>query len=261
MSALKLRRTHLQTKLNARKNAAPSSNRRLSRSPHLSSLAPIPPKVDFRQPVLMQEVLGNYTLQTTFYDANYNPVTHANVAGRYGAIVQVVPQTREPFQRAFTLYRQNAPVDWNAVKTQFAAELPPEIGVEAEVLVERRAPWSEFLQGVLVENLSSNSKAAVVLAGLHEAQFGDGSGSWNNPYHRDETWWYGLKKKLGQIEPTRYIQKWSLRLQFTNFPIVKRNQHWYSPYQCRGYTYSGRHVLFQSVARRAIGRARQCRPE
>lgn len=163
------------------------------------------PKVDFQQPSLLEDVVGTYTLQTTFYDTNYNRVTRANVAGRYGAIVQVTPQTGQPFQRTFTLYRQSAPVDWNAVQTQFTAELPPEVGVQAEVMAQRRALWSGFLKDILVENLAHNPEAAVVLAGLHEAQIGDGNGSWNNPYHRDETWWYGLKKKLGQAPPTRYL--------------------------------------------------------
>lgn len=163
------------------------------------------PKVDFQQPSLMKEVAGDYTLQMTFYDANYNLVTQANVAGRYGAIVQVTPQTGPPFQRTFTLYRQSAPVDWSAMQKQFTAELPPEFGIQAGVLAERSNLWKGFTQEVLADSLPRYPKAAILLAGLHEAKFGDGNGSWNSPSHRDETWWYGLKKKLGQVEPTRYL--------------------------------------------------------
>ena len=163
------------------------------------------PKADFQQPALVRAAVGDYTLQTTFYDANYNLVTRADVVGRYGAVVRVTPGIGQPFQRTFTLYRQNASVDWNSVQTPFTAPLPPEVGVQPEVMAERSAFWSGFLKDTFSENLSHNPEAAVILSGLHEAQVGDGGGSWNNPYHRDETWWYGLKKKLGQVDPTRYL--------------------------------------------------------
>jgi predicted peptidase len=57
----------------------------------------------------------------------------------------------------------------------------------------------------LVSSFGRQPKSAVLLAGLHEAKVGDGSGSWNNSNHRDETWWYGLKKKLGEVRPTPYL--------------------------------------------------------
>ena len=162
------------------------------------------PSADFEQPSLMEDALGAYTITTQFYDASYNRVTRATTPGRYGAVVEVQPQNGPVFKRYITLYRQNRVLDWDNVKPNFSGELPPEIGVSAEVLRERQELWSRYLRQQFVNGLSRDRSGAL-LAGLHEAGAGDGSGSWNNPWHRDETWWYGLKKKLGDTKPTRYL--------------------------------------------------------
>jgi len=163
------------------------------------------PSVDFENPSLMEDVLGPYTSKTTFYDANYNRVTRAETPGRYGAVVEIHPETGASFNRYLTLYRQSAPLDWGAVSPAFSAELPLEVGVEPDVLKEREAFWSRFLKENFVDGLAHNPGSAIVLSGLHEAKPGDGSGSWNNPFHRDETWWYGLRKKRGETKPTRFL--------------------------------------------------------
>ncbi len=163
------------------------------------------PQADFEQPSLMEDALGAYSIQTQFYDASYNLVTRATTLGRYGAVVLVQPQNGPSFKRYITLYRQDRVLDWNKDKSDFTGELPPEIGVSAEVLRQRQALWSKYLKQQFVDGLARDSSSGALLAGLHEAGDGNGSGSWNNPWHRDETWWYGLKKKLGETRPTRYL--------------------------------------------------------
>lgn len=163
------------------------------------------PQADFEQPSLMEDALGVYTIKTQFYDASYNLVTRATTPGRYGAVVEVQLQSGLSFKRYITLYRQDRVLDWNSNKSDFTGELPPEIGVSAEALRQRGALWSKYLKQQFVDGLARDSSSGALLAGLHEAGSGNGSGSWNNPWHRDETWWYGLKKKLGQTQKTRYL--------------------------------------------------------
>lgn len=163
------------------------------------------PAAEFEQPSLMEDALGTYTLRTQFYDASYNLVTRATTPGRYGAVVEVQPQNAPGFKRYITLYRQNRVLDWNKLNPNFSGELPPEMGVSAEALRQRQASWSRYLKQQFVDGLRRDTSSGALMAGLHEAGEGNGSGSWNNPRHLDETWWYGLKKKLGDTKPTRYL--------------------------------------------------------
>src|SRR5207244_8606106 len=47
------------------------------------------PACEFEQPSRAAELIGRYTLRTTFYDAECRPVTSAESAGRYGAVVEI----------------------------------------------------------------------------------------------------------------------------------------------------------------------------
>lgn len=163
------------------------------------------PKIDFDQPSFLEDALGSYTIQTRFYDAFYNRVERASATGRYGAVVEIKAQNGAVSKRYVTLYRQSRVLDWKSVKPLFTGELPPELGIDASVLREREAVWSDYLKWQFVNGLERDSAAGALLSALHEAKPGDGSGSWNNPWHRDETWWYKLKKKLGDTKPTRYL--------------------------------------------------------
>lgn len=163
------------------------------------------PTADFVQPSLVEDALGLYTTKTTFYDANYNVVTTVQTSGRYGAVVEVTTERAGAFKRFITLYRQPAPFNWNNYKPLSTGELPFEIGIDPTVLKERAESWDRLLANDLSIGFIWNMNSAPLLAGLHEAKPGDGSGSWNGANHRDDTWWYGLKKKLGEVRPVRYL--------------------------------------------------------
>lgn len=163
------------------------------------------PKIEFAESAKAKELLGDYTIETRFYDVNYNLVTRAANVGRYGAVSEIKLGKGATFKRYVTLYRQDRILDWSAIKPNFTGELPPEMGIDVGVLREREAIWSDYLKQQFIKSLTTDDAAGALLAGLHEAKLGDGSGKWNNAWHRDETWWYGLKKKLGDTKPVRYL--------------------------------------------------------
>ncbi|MBV9468616.1 MAG: hypothetical protein JOZ57_05175, partial [Abitibacteriaceae bacterium] len=66
------------------------------------------PNGDFQNPSLVEDLIGPYTLKTTFYDAAYNVVTSAQKPGRYGAIVEITGADGQPYKRFYTLFRQPA---------------------------------------------------------------------------------------------------------------------------------------------------------
>lgn len=160
---------------------------------------------DFEQPSLMENALGPYSTQTTFYDANYNVVTTPDKPGRYGAVVKIVSRDEGTFKRFITLYRQPLPIDWREHKPLFKMEMPAEMGIDPEVMKTRSDDLNVLVTDDFTRGLVSNSDSAPLLAGLSEAKSDEGSAQWNNAYHRDELWWYGLKKKIGESKPLNYL--------------------------------------------------------
>ena len=47
------------------------------------------PDCEFDHPSRIEALIGRYTIRTSFYGADYQPVTAAERAGRYGAIIEV----------------------------------------------------------------------------------------------------------------------------------------------------------------------------
>jgi hypothetical protein len=67
------------------------------------------PACDFREPSRVEDLIGPYTLEPAFYDANFARVTKATAPGRYGAIVTVRGEDGTTFKRHLTLYRAARP--------------------------------------------------------------------------------------------------------------------------------------------------------
>src|SRR5690606_30979242 len=75
------------------------------------------PQCDFENPLLAERLLGPYRIKTTFYDKDYNEVGYAGEAGRYGAVIEAVPESGAPVKRMQTIYR--APFALGGVKEWF----------------------------------------------------------------------------------------------------------------------------------------------
>jgi len=71
------------------------------------------PPIDFAQPNLVEDLIGPYAIQVTYYDRDYRPVTTAETSGRYGAVIEVTPKVASgngngllrPIRRYQTLFR------------------------------------------------------------------------------------------------------------------------------------------------------------
>ncbi|RYG65359.1 hypothetical protein EON80_17490 [bacterium] len=153
----------------------------------------------------MEDTLGHYTLKTTFYDADYNLVAAPKKPGRYGVVAEVVSDHHGVYKRYITLYRQPKSFSWRDTRSTLTGELPPEIGVDRGILKERARDFNELLVDDWNIGLVWNADSAPLLAGLSEARPGEGSARWNNAFHRNDEWWYGLKKKIGVAKPVRYL--------------------------------------------------------
>jgi hypothetical protein len=174
------------------------------------------PPCDFEQPSLVEDLIGRYTLRTTFYDAGYQPVTSAERAGRYGAIVEIEAADGRSFKRFRTLFRQPDAADgrifqpvrpvirmsqpepvWYGRKGPFPVELPRELGIDPAVVREQGTTLYEYFRGRFKYGIWDDPWTPVLLAGLYETPPGSGDIRRNNAWERDRRWWFGLKQRTG----------------------------------------------------------------
>jgi pimeloyl-ACP methyl ester carboxylesterase len=175
------------------------------------------PACDFEHPSLVKALIGPYAIRTTFYDGEYQPVTSAGRAGRYGAVVEIEAAEGQSFKRFRTLFRRPDPPDgrihppvrppirmshpepvWYGRKDPFPMELPPELGIDPEVVREQGTTLFEYFRGRLREGIWNDPWTAVLLAGLYEAPPGSPDTFRNSAWERDRRWWFGLKQRLGE---------------------------------------------------------------
>lgn len=164
------------------------------------------PAGEFENPSLVEDLVGPYTLSTTFYDADFNVVTSATKPGRYGAIVQIRTEDGQAFKRFCTLYRQPKEADWREMKMSITATLPEAFGINPAVLSEQSGEVSDFFQSLMRDAFYTSGAPAIVMAGLSQVSPGTGKLlDRNGPFERDRQWWYQLKKKTGDFVPLQYL--------------------------------------------------------
>jgi len=158
------------------------------------------PECDFERPLLAEELIGRYEVRTTFYDKDYNEVTAAENTGRYGAVVEIVPEKGRVIRRYRTLYRQPEEFvgfNWWRYKAKVSMSLPDAMGIEADVLGEQSRVVGTHLKWRFHDGFYRDSGSAALLAGLHETRPGAGAASVaDDVYAQDRQWWVGLKRKL-----------------------------------------------------------------
>ncbi len=154
------------------------------------------PACDFEDPNLAEDLLGPYTLETTFYDANYHEVLAANEPGRYGAVVKMTPRqgrARLYFRTLFALPR--------GMSLTCTTKLPPPPGEPRAVVDKNAAAINRVVQQCLSKGADRDANIAALLAGIYETSpEGDPVTAQTDIFARDRQWWVGLKRKLYGME-------------------------------------------------------------
>jgi len=164
------------------------------------------PAANFEQPSLVEDLIGQYTIKTTFYDSAYNAVTAPDKTGRYGAVVDVLNADGQRLTRQYlTLYRAPKDVNWRLLELPASLELPQEFGINAHVAKEQQHQLSELIKYQLKDAFTRHADGAILLAGLSEMQPGTPAVERTGPRSLNEKWWHGLKKKIGDAKPLRYV--------------------------------------------------------
>lgn len=149
----------------------------------------------------LEELVGPHTIETTFYDRDYNIVTSADEPGRYGAVIGIIPTHGRTIQRFRTLFRQSENIFWGGTYIAASIALPVETGLDASVLSTQGRVVSNYLKSQFMRGLHREPDSAVLMAGLHETSPEDGPASVSNDvWARDRQWWLGLKRRLHKLD-------------------------------------------------------------
>ena len=162
------------------------------------------PGCDYANPLLAERYLGTYRIETTFYDAQYNKVTSAAKPGRYGAVIDIVPDVGRPLRRYATLYRQPQPYNvfsWWYLKPEGSVVIPSELGIDHGSMTAQGESIGKFIQWQMQDAVAEDKDAAVLLAGLSETPKDSGPrGVYDDVFALDRQWWVGLKRKIDGMD-------------------------------------------------------------
>ena len=156
------------------------------------------PTFDFEQPLLMERILGPYTVKTTFYNPSFQTVTTPEEFGRYGAVVELAFESGETMRRYQTVYRSKAGVDgltWWSFEAHMDATLPTSLPIERDVVAENDLALGTYYREAAMHYFQRDSKWAAALAGLQESQkLGRPANVYEDVYARDRQWWVDFKR-------------------------------------------------------------------
>ena len=162
------------------------------------------PGGDLENPLEAENIIGPYTTQVTYYDAQFNPVAHADKPGRYGAVVEVTPANGPAFKRFCTLFRTAGEVQWRSVEVHAGVALPDAMGLDPAIVREQGGLLGEFARRLTVDALRNSANGAVLLAWLHEIGPGQVATERDGPESRDQRWAHELKRRTGNLAPLQY---------------------------------------------------------
>ncbi len=162
------------------------------------------PICDFDQPNLAEDMLGRYTIKTSFYNANYEPVTIAKDPGRYGAVVEVIPEHGRGITFFRTLFRMPAEpgIDfWWPRNAPLVVEMPKAPWINDAVAAEQSGAVNDIFWAAFLRSLDRDPNCAALMAKLFEGNaIGSKPSIQDDLLAQDRQWWVSLKRKLYGLE-------------------------------------------------------------
>ncbi len=164
------------------------------------------PTCDFVNPLLGQRLLGDYRVESTYYDNEYHPAVGAPGRGRYGAVIRLVPASgTAPVIRYRTVFSIPEGCDgfrWMLNAPTGGGTLPPLLGFSESTQQSYAPSIAQFYDMQMLKSLNTSQDLAVLMAGLNEAAVAPAPLRRNNdPWAVDRQWWVGLKRTLRNEGP------------------------------------------------------------
>jgi predicted esterase len=151
---------------------------------------------DLAQGRAMHRFLFPVRISTTFYNAQFQPVTRPDQPGRYGAIVRIALNGAVE-SRDITLFHTPVPVFWGDGPMAITAQLPPGTGIDP-LVAQKQMPQIAVMLGDILGTAPSQWQAQL-LAGLSETRPDDPPAvARDNFLARDQAWWNALHQRIGR---------------------------------------------------------------
>ncbi len=152
------------------------------------------PRGAFADPVLAAHVLGEYTVETQFFNAAMEPVKSPETTGRYGAVSTITAADGSQLKRYNTLYRMSDDDNWVRERFRASVDFPPSFGLDPAVTEQQQTILGDWFKYSMDDSMTRNDDAAVLVAGL--AEFTP-DGPYSGPWEKNMQWWKKLKRGIG----------------------------------------------------------------
>ena len=190
-----------------RERAAALARAEMQFSPGFVFTGSVFPKPEFRDPTLIEDAIGPYTLQAVWYDTAGTVVSQPAQPGRYGTIVTIQPTRGEAVEKRFcTLFQSPKSGNWWQERLQAGVTMPMRLGLAAGVIQKPAVTVSEFIHDCVAKASAAKESTAITLAGLYELNPGHEPLSHHlDPWAENEKWWHLRKAQTGNLKSYRYL--------------------------------------------------------
>ena len=159
------------------------------------------PELRWDKPYLVEKVMGKFSLDIRWFDADYNEVTTPENPGRYAYYAKGVTSNGLKIRRAGTMYC--APADWYiwSEKPKAYLEYIPMKYFDSKAWNANREAIAGYIGRNLLRAMLGTNEGAVLLSYLHEMEpTGQKPRTTDTPMIRDHDYHLGLKRKMLGIE-------------------------------------------------------------
>ncbi len=152
------------------------------------------PKCRWKNEIMVENELGKFPLNVTYFNSDFQKVTLADKPGRYGAVIEGVTNSGFVIKRFVTLFCSKVEFDDYSKNIPLKMNQLNEYGISDEKWKRYSKNEEQFSFGNMKLFPQHDADAAVFLAGLNDLD--DSNNKFDTPRIRDRQWWITLKRKL-----------------------------------------------------------------
>ena len=152
------------------------------------------PEFRWKNEIMVENELGIFPLNVTYYNSDFQKVTTADEPGRYGAVIEGITPNGFGIKRFVTLFCSNVEFDDYSKNVPIKINNLKEFGIDNYKWNLYKNNEERYSFGNLKYFPQYNADAAVFLAGLNDLEIDDIIS--DSPRVRDRQWWITLKGKL-----------------------------------------------------------------
>ena len=152
------------------------------------------PEFRWKNEIMVENELGIFPLNVTYYNSDFQKVTSADEPGRYGAVIEGITPNGFVIKRFVTLFCSNVEFDDYSKNVPIKIHNLKEFGIDNYKWNMYQNNEERYSFGSFKYFPQYNADAAVFLAGLNDLEIDDIIN--DSPRVRDRQWWITLKGKL-----------------------------------------------------------------